>query len=324
MLLFLAFSTLLPAQDGQTLRTQSTVVLVPTLVRKKSGEILYGLNSGDFTVEDDGVAQKVYLDEEAEMQPICMVAAMQVGRRADYELPRMRGLSAMLDPVMQQPGSKIALMTFDSSVQPLESFTSDDAAIARDLTNLRPGDGGAAVLDAVHDAVELLSHAPENCKRVLLLISETRDHGSKSKIDDVIKTIGDSNIVVYALAFSPSRSNVLDTLRGNNNPDLHPEKTEMHAGPDLLAPFVLAEQAMRKNMAEAIAAQSGGEYQMFATRKGFDAQMTNFSNHLHSRYLLSFQPTGPHPGLHKLIVRLNPQVEATVLARTSYWVQEQQ
>jgi hypothetical protein len=33
---------------------------------------------------------------------------------------------------------------------------------------------------------------------------------------------------VYALAFSPSRSNILDTMRGNN-------KNEMNPSPDLLA-----------------------------------------------------------------------------------------
>ena len=66
--------------------------------------------------------------------------------------------------------------------------------------------------------------------------------------------------------------------RGNNNWYLHPEQTEMHHNPDLLAPFVLAAQAMRTNTTKAIAAQSGGEYEMFSSRKGFDAQMTNLIN----------------------------------------------
>ena len=184
----------------------------------------------------------------------------------------------------------------------------------------RPGDDGAAILDAVNDSVRLLDGVPKNRKRVLLLISETRDHGSHSAtIDDVIKAIGNSNTVVYTLAFSPSKSNVLDTLRGKNNPDFHPEQTEVHEGPDLLAPLVLAAQAMRKNTAKAIASLSGGEYAMFDSGKGFDARMTNFDNHLHSRYLLSFQPAQPHPGLHRLSVRLKEPGDATVLARSSYW-----
>jgi VWFA-related protein len=237
----------------------------------------------------------------------------------------MQGLGSMLQPLMAQPETKVALVAFDSRVHPLEDFTSDQNIVEQELRRLQPGDGGAAILDAVNYSVKLLDEVPKNRKHVLLLISETRDHGSHSAtIDDVIKAIGNSNTVVYTLAFSPSKSNVLDTLRGANNPDSHPEQTEVHEGPDLLAPLLLAAQAMRKNTAKAVASLSGGEYEMFDSRHGFDARMNDFSNHLHSRYLLSFQPAHPRPGLHRLSVRLKEPRDATVLARSSYWATQSQ
>jgi hypothetical protein len=52
--------------------------------------------------------------------------------------------------------------------------------------------------------------------------------------------------------------------------------------------------------------------------------MNNFSNHLHSRYMLSFQPSKPHPGLHQLTVKVKTPGGATVLARANYWAVEQQ
>jgi VWFA-related protein len=270
--LLAAVAVFAPAQEEPTFRTQSNVVLVPALVRNKSGDVVYDLKAGDFIIEDDGVPQTTHLDEAAEEEPVYLVVAIQCGRRADFELPRMQGLSAMLDPLIEQPGSKIALIAFDSQVHALESFTSNGDALKQDLRNLQPGDGGAAILDAVNYSVKMLDEVPKDRKRVLLLISETRDHGSQTAtVDDVIKAIGNSNTVVYTLAFSPSKSNVLDTLKGNNNPDFHPQQTEVHEGPDLLAPLMLAAQAMRKNTAKAIAAQSGGEYQTFDSGKGFDA-----------------------------------------------------
>jgi hypothetical protein len=147
------------------------------------------------------------------------------------------------------------------------------------------------------------------------LISETRDHGSAlgKKADDIIAALGNSNTIVYTLAFSPSLSNILDTGRGNN-------KNEMHPGPDLLAPLIMARQAMRKNVPKAIAEMTGGEYELFSTHKKFDVHMNEFTNHLHSRYLLSFEPKNPHPGLHQITVRAAaPQKGEIVLARTSYW-----
>jgi len=41
----------------------------------------------------------------------------------------------------------------------------------------------------------------------ILLLSENRDHGShKANLEQVVEAIGRSNVVVYALPFSPSLS----------------------------------------------------------------------------------------------------------------------
>jgi len=47
--------------------------------------------------------------------------------------------------------------------------------------------------------------------------------------------------------------------------------------------------------------------------------MNSFANHLHNRYLLSFEPKSPHSGLHQIRVRLKEPVPGTVLFRSNYW-----
>jgi len=162
--------------------------------------------------------------------------------------------------------------------------------------------------------VNLLKKEPEERLRVLLLISETRDHGSHTKIDDTVTAIGQSNAVMYALAFSPALSNILDTGRGNNI-------NEMHEGVNFLDLAYQTAQAMRKNVPSTIASMTGGEYELFATRKKFEVRMNDFTNHLHSRYLLSFAPKNPHPGLHQIRVK-SKDPGSTILARTSYWAED--
>jgi VWFA-related protein len=296
----------------ETIHSQSNVVVIPALVKNLQGEVVYGLEAKDFVVEDDGVEQAVRLDEAVEGQPVSMVIAIQRGRRADYEFPRMRGLSAMLDPLVAEGHGAVAVVEFDSHVQTAQEFTGSSEKIAWTLNELQPGDGGAAILDAVDYSVRILEQVPKERQRVLLLISETRDHGSQAKEEDVVAEIGQSSTAVYALAFSPSRSNILDTMRGDN-------MNEMHPSPDLLAPLIMAAEAMKKNMPKTVASMTGGEYEMFATRKNFDSRMIDFSNHLHSRYLLSIEPKSPHEGLHQLRVRLRDQGDKAVLARSSYW-----
>lgn len=298
-----------------TLRSQSNVVLIPALVKDQRGGIVYGLRAGSFIVEDDGVEQTVRLDEAAEGQPVSLVVAIQTGRRANYEFPRMLGLKTMLEPLFSLGTARIALLEFDSEVHLARNFTKDESLFADDLKNLQPGDGGAAILDAIQQSANLLKDEAQDRLRVLLLISETRDHGSAlgGRMDAIVSALGNSNIVVYTLTFSPSLSNILDTGRGTN-------KNEMNAEPDFFGPLLTTVQAMRKNVPKTIAAMTGGEYEMFETRKRFEVRMNDFTNHLHSRYLLSFAPKNPHAGLHEIQVRLK-DVDGTVLARTSYWAE---
>lgn len=303
-----------------TLRSRSDLVLVPALVKDAQGKVVYSLGARDFIVEDDGVEQTVRLDEVPEGQPISLVVAIQKGRRASYEFQRMQGLKTMLEPLFDMGTARIAIVEFDSKVDLTRDFSGDEDLIDDDLANLRPGDNGAAILDAIDYSVGLLKKEPDGRLRTLLLISETRDHGSRMKIDDAVASIGQANSVMYALAFSPGLSNILDTARGNNTP-LHLGPNEMHPEVNFLDLAYRTAQAMRKNVPETVTRMTGGEYQLFATRKKFDMRVNDFTNHLHSRYLLSFAPQNPRAGLHQIRVRMRGANEYAVMARTSYWAE---
>jgi len=315
VIFLVAFATAGVPQEP-TFKAESNVVLVPTLVRDEKGNTIYGLRAEDFVIEDDGTEQVVQLDETAEAAPVSLVIAVQRGRRANREFPRTRGLSAMLDPVLSEERNQAALLLFDSKLDLARDFTNDAGPIEADLQSLQSGDGGAAILDAVAYSLKLLNKQPEGQQRVLLLISETRDHGSHfAKLDDVISLVGVTNTAVYALPFSPSLSQVLDTERGANRDEAY-----WNAPPNVVAPLLMARQATKKNVPKAIAAMTGGEYELFSSRKGFETRMNSFANHLHNRYLLSFEPKSPHPGLHRIRVRLrNPAPDETVLFRSNYW-----
>jgi VWFA-related protein len=306
----------LAPQQPPDVRVQSNVVIVPALVKDAEGHVVNGLTENDFVILDDGVEQAVRLDESAESEPASVVVAVQTGRRAWREYSRMRGIGAMLTPVFDQLQSRVALVEFDSQVRLVEDFSDDPSAIRGDLKNLDAGDNGAAIRDAVDFSVRMLEKEPVGRQRVLLLISENRDHGSHiTKTDDVVAAIGNSKTSVYALAFSPSLSQVLDTERGTNRDEAY-----WDAPPDIIGTLLMARNAMKKNITKAIAEMTGGEYELFTTRKGFELRLVDFNNHLHSRYVLSFAPKQPHAGLHQIQVRLKqPALDTVVLARTNYW-----
>lgn len=338
------FVSALPAgsqsEQQPTLRTQTNLVQVPVLVKDKNGELVYGLQAKDFIVEDDGVEQPVRLDDEPEPAPISLIIAIQLGRTAQAELPRIRTLGTMLQPILSDGRNRAAIITFDSEIEVKQPFTTNGALIAADIERLTAGDHGAVIRDAVAYSAALLRHEPPERQRVLLLVSETRDHGSRVvSVEDTLRAITDGNILVYTLAFSPSLSEVLDVMRDDNGKghpvppldatkqdeiirgEILPNGSERGAIP-LQRLVVMAAQALRKNSPKTIASMTGGEYELFKSHAGFESRMSEFTNHLRNRYLLSFEPKDPRPGLHQIRVRLRQPQGATIVARNRYWAKE--
>jgi VWFA-related protein len=315
-LLIVLAGTCTAAQQPPSFRAGANLVTVPTLVRDADGNAVYGLHASDFIIEDDGVPQTVNLDESAEPVPLSIMIAVQRGRRAQREFGRISTLASMLDPLLSNEHNEAALLLFDSKLDLVCDFTNHADQVEEALKKLDSGDHGAAVLDAVAYSARLLARRDQGRQLALLLISETRDHGSKfTKLDDALRLIDGNNILVFALPFSPYLSKQLDAVRGTN-------KDEWTPNIDILGKLVDAREAMRKNMPKALTSLTGGEYELFATRNEFETDLTAFTNHLHSRYQLSFQPTDPKPGLHQIHVKLRDESKNwQVLFRGSYWAE---
>ncbi len=294
-----------------TIRVNTSVVLVPTLVEKSSGDVVYTLKSKDFTLLDNGVQQNIRVDEEQDSQPLSLVICMERGRDAALEFDKFARLGPLLDLFLGEGHGEAALVVFDSQPVLLSDFAKDTSDIASKLQRLPPGDGGAAIMDAVGYSVDLLEHQPPDHRRVLLLLSETRDHGSRHvNIPQLVEQIGTSNTLVLSLAFAPSKAELIDWGKGNTDGG-----TELN----ILAPLVMAINAMRRNTPKTLASMSGGEYASFTRDKAFEDRVAEVANHSRNRYVLSFRPTDPTPGLHTIKVSLTQDYGAHVVARASYW-----
>jgi hypothetical protein len=174
----LASSICLAQTNPPAIRAQSNVVFVPTLVKTKTGNIVFGLSAGDFIVEDNGVEQSVQVDELAEADPLSVVVAVQVGRTAALQLQTstphsleddrsssnrgasLSGLGTMLESYIGESKAAVALVTFDSHTHLLQDFTNDIPVVVDRLRKLVPGDDGSTILDAVLYSNVLLNRHP--------------------------------------------------------------------------------------------------------------------------------------------------------------------
>jgi hypothetical protein len=149
----------------------------------------------------------------------------------------------------------------------------------------------------------------------LLLISEERDHGSKhTKPEQLIRKIGQSDVLVLSVSFSPSRAELIHDTKDQDN-----ERTM-----NLLSPFIMAVQGFKKNVSKEVAQMSGGEYTTFTGDKRFEQSVVDAAKDTRNRYLLSFSPSNPTPGLHSIRVKTAQDYGARIVARANYWVAAEQ
>jgi VWFA-related protein len=298
-------------QESPNLRVTTNEVLVPTLVEKHDGEVVYGLKQGDFLLEDNGVAQRIRVQEEMDTAPVSLVVAVEEGGASALEFDKLAKLGPLLDLFLSDGRSQAALVGFDSHPHLIHDYTHSSDTIGDALKHLQPGNGGDAILDTVSYAVDLLEDEPNGNRRVLLLVSEERDHGSKhTKPEQLVKKIGRSDVLVLSVSFSPSRAEFLHDVKDSGDDRI-------------LNPFstvAMIVQAFKKNLAKEVARMSGGEYTRFTGDKAFEQRVVDAAKHAQNRYLITFSPSNPTPGLHTIRVQTAQDYGARIVARANYWL----
>jgi VWFA-related protein len=308
------------ARAQTTLRATSTLVVVPTLVQTPDKELVFALTADDFVLTDNGVVQKLTLEEQAN-RPLALVVLMQTGGAARGQFSSYMELDKMLAGILGGAPSQAAIVSFDSKPEGATPFTSDVTEWSDAIDQPDVGDNGVAIFDSVLYAIDLLKKQPSNMRRAILLISQGHDDSSKASLKEVIQSIGETNTAIYSLTFSAEKTAVRQAFK--DPPHLNPPLDgHGQAYFNLSAPLSLAIGAMRRNLSAAVANLSGGEANSFDNRNDLERDLNTLNNHLRNSYILSFYPASPTPGLHTIKVTLAHHPELLVSARSNYWVDD--
>src|SRR6185437_10316379 len=307
-----------------TLHTTTTLVVVPTLVQTTDNALVFSLKADDFVLTDDGVPQKVTLEDES-TRPLSLVVLMQTGGAARGQFPSYANLSTMIESILGPAPNKVSIVNFDSRPEAASPFTSDVAEWKDAIDHPDVGDSGAAIFDGLEYAIGLLKQQPANTRRAILLISQEHDDGSQAKVKDVVRDLGETNTAVYSMTFSSEKTAFKQAFKDppHLNPPMNIGAGSFQGYFNLSEPLGMILGSMKKNMSAEIAALSGGETSSFdnAVELGDDLNMLN--NHIRNRYILSFYPTSQNAGLHTITVRLPQHPGLLVSARRNYWLEAQ-
>lgn len=304
MLVALCFLAPVLAAQTPTFHVPARLVIAPTSVTDTHGRFVNGLSATDFTLYDNDVPQQIH--EDSDFLPISVAVVIQTNLAARPIQPRLAELGPLLGALVVGEGGEAAILTFDHKVKVAQDFTSDLGRLTHSLRLIEFSYWDSRLLDASVKAIDLLKHRPSERRRILLLISETHDQGSESKLRDAIAQAELNNVLIYSLNISRAHA----ALQGLATGDILPLIQQIYGG---------AKDLVIKNPLAVLTSYTGGEQYSLMKRESLEEAIRKMGEEIHGQYLLSFTPMNtPDSGYHKIRVALN-RSGWEVRSRPGYW-----
>jgi Ca-activated chloride channel family protein len=188
---------LLISQD--TLQVKVSLVSVGVRVTDSRDRSVLGLKAGDFSVFDNGVAQKIEFFSSDE-QPVTMGILVDHSSSMSSNAKLDRAKEAARDLVhATHEGSEYFYIAFDENVRLAADFTTDRDKIDSAIQQTGLG-GGTSLYDAIVQGLTLCRTA-RLPRQVLVIISDGADQHSHYELRQIMSLIRESEVQVYTIGY---------------------------------------------------------------------------------------------------------------------------
>jgi VWFA-related protein len=313
-------------------QTRAHEVVVPVSVLTKGGKPVESLAANDFLVLNDGRPQTVrMIARDSDVLPIHAVIVLQISDFSDAALAKIKKTASVVsnyitnDMEMGAP-SLAAVVTVSDEVRIAQDFTADPNVLGDVFAKISASGDSGRLLDGINLACDLLAARKEPARRVIVLVSESRDRQSKSHFADVVVKAQKDDVVIYTLSYSAYATAFTQKAAERQPPD-QPGSYDPNGkggGIPLLAIGMELARLAKVNVAQALAQSTGGGHNKFTTLHGLERQLSAIGTEIHNRYTLTFVPPEPQPaGYHQLSVSVGKPGELHVHARAGYWTESE-
>jgi VWFA-related protein len=312
-------------------------VMAPVTVTNRDGKTVNGLTALDFRLLDNGKPQAISVDTLA--HPISLVVAVQANASVERIIPQIQKIGSVFDDLVIGENGEMAVLAFDHRIQTMTPFTSDPDKIHDAFKKVKAGSYSSHLNEATMEALNMLRNRPADRRRILVLISESRDAGSHYHVRDVLTEAEFADIVIYPIDIShllssltakqlPNRQQSVIPPGGINYPngqvntptlDLQQNQNGNFV-PLFKEMFIAVKAIFIPNPLEVYSRFTGGREYSFMSQRGLESAVSDIGEELHSQYLLTYSPNNQEDaGFHEIEVQIN-KPDLKVRTRNGYWL----
>ncbi len=315
------------------IRVVTNEIVVPVTVTDASGEFVLDLEQKDFHVTDDGAEQTIdHWDLGGD--PLAVAFVVDTSSRLQALAPVIRRLGSTFTETVMALDGQAAVVTYDSTVEVRQPFTADHDAVQKAIAETKFEAPEMDLYDAMATSVSLLKAQPTTYHRIMLVIGESEDTGSKTNLRQVVQDAEQANISIYAIGPSSIAADYRGSIKDPlplKLPKLPPivagqciDPTGHPCEQDIgtIAFWLLqrgVSQIKSHQLTVAAEATGGMRYKAFRDSAVLGA-LDRIGSELHAQYVLSYRPNGERAiGFHTINVTIS-RPGLSVRARPGYYL----
>jgi Ca-activated chloride channel homolog len=297
---------------GAQMRVDVRLVNVVATVTDTHGRTIPNLTVEDFVLEEDGKPQQITHFSQDQNVPVSVGILLDTSGSMDRKIrTAVEAVERFCRRIHQN--DEIFLITFSGQPVLRQDFTDDREKLSQVLRHVN-ATGGTALYDALTEGLAKI-HTGRHSKRAILLITDGQDTASTAKLEDVLQSIRQSDLLIYPVGISGlTYATDFNSISPSGLSALLPVKA-------LRAPQSKRDE-VDLNVLRAFAENSGGRAFLLAesliNRGGqIEKVLDTIADELRSQYTLGFYPARPDDGRYHLL-RVRARFGNVVRARRGY------
>jgi len=208
----IALGAAIAAQDDARFTARSELVILDVAVTGDRGGFVSGLPADAFQVLEEGRPQKIAFFAEQDAPATIGLLIDSSGSMLVNRDRMIAGITSLAEA--SNPDDEFLPLVFNERVtRVLDSraeFTSDPMQLRDALTNNLTVLGKTAFYDALSEAIDGVRTGNHE-RRVVIVLSDGGDNASKTSLDELLKKVQASNVVIYSIA-------LIDPIALGHNP----------------------------------------------------------------------------------------------------------
>jgi Ca-activated chloride channel homolog len=252
-------SIFLFAQDDETIKVESSLVVLNATITDAKGKPVPNLKQNQFQIFEDGKEQKIEFFE-TEKTPFAAVILLDSSGSMEQRVSLARSAAIQfLDRL--RTDDVTAIYNFDSKISLVQDF-SNSRDIYEGVFDLK-ANGMTVLNDAIFKASQELAKRPEKRKAIIVL-SDGADTQSGKSADKALKAALAVNATIYTVDMSAMDANIKDRAQSQGALKSFAEKS---GGKFIATPGGVAMREAFKNIIEELGVQYTLGYQPTNTAK---------------------------------------------------------